>query len=99
MGDYKIARRHLENQQYLQRALPGQHGQEQMHRRCKTAGVTTQEWIFTYTSNGYNSIRNVGTGDLLDVVGSSKTAGARLVQDRMALAVAALERAQERRRR
>ena len=44
------------------------------------AGVTTQEWIFTYTSNGYNSIRNVGTGDLLDVVGSSKTAGARLVQ-------------------
>jgi len=39
--------------------------------------VPTQEWSFTYTTNGYNSIRNIGSRRVLDASGQS--AGAKLI--------------------
>jgi len=51
--------------------------------------VATQEWSFTYasnyaafatTANGYNTITNVGTGQVLTVADSSTSAGAGVVQ-------------------
>jgi arabinogalactan endo-1,4-beta-galactosidase len=43
-------------------------------------GATTQEWKFTYTSNGYNTVVNAASGDALDIAGSSLSAAAHLVQ-------------------
>jgi len=42
--------------------------------------VPTQEWTLTYINNGYNTITSAGSGDALDVAGSSTSAGAQLVQ-------------------
>ncbi len=42
--------------------------------------VLTQEWSFTYVTNGYNAIVNFGSKLALDVLGSSTSAGAELIQ-------------------
>jgi arabinogalactan endo-1,4-beta-galactosidase len=41
----------------------------------------SQEWIFTYTANGYNTVTNAGSGLNLDVSSGSTTAGAQLVEN------------------
>jgi arabinogalactan endo-1,4-beta-galactosidase len=38
----------------------------------------SQEWTFTYVNNGYNALTNVATGDVLDTVGESASAGTSL---------------------
>jgi hypothetical protein len=43
-------------------------------------GVPTQEWAFTYITNGYNTIRNIGSQLVLDVNNSSASAGGKLIQ-------------------
>ncbi len=42
--------------------------------------IVTQEWSFSYVKNGYNAITNTGTNLVLDVAGSSTSAGAQLIQ-------------------
>ena len=41
---------------------------------------TAQKWTFKSTGDGYYKIKNVNSGKLLAVSGSSTTAGAQLVQ-------------------
>jgi hypothetical protein len=43
-------------------------------------GVPTQEWSFSYITNGYNTITNIGASLVLDVYNSSPNAGAQLIQ-------------------
>src|SRR5258708_1453100 len=43
-------------------------------------GVPTQEWAFSYITNGYNAIKNVGSQLVLDVNNSSVNAGEKLIQ-------------------
>lgn len=42
--------------------------------------VPTQEWSFTYITNGYNTITNSATNFVLDVQNSNPNAGAKLIQ-------------------
>jgi len=40
----------------------------------------SQEWSFTYTTNGYNTLTNAASGLNLDIAAGSATAGAQLVE-------------------
>ncbi len=44
----------------------------------------TQEWSLTYVKNGYNVVRNVGTGLVMDVSDASLSPGAQLIESRLA---------------
>jgi len=43
--------------------------------------TASQEWSFSYTTNGYSTVSNAGSGLNLDVSGSSAAAGTQLVED------------------
>jgi arabinogalactan endo-1,4-beta-galactosidase len=43
--------------------------------------AASQEWTFTYTTNGYYTVTNAGTSLNLDVSGGSAAAGTQLVED------------------
>jgi arabinogalactan endo-1,4-beta-galactosidase len=42
--------------------------------------VPTQEWSFTYVTNGYNVVTNIGTKLVLDVSNASLASGAQLIE-------------------